>query len=237
MVAELGLGLGVEVWASKKPDDLGPDPAEEEDLIEAVSGLPFVSVHTRLPFWSWDPTSLRQEVDFAVRVGASTLVVHPECLGLDPVAGGFDPPGVRRLLAYAGARGVCVALENTIDSMAKLDRAIDEFGGDLERTNLGICLDVGHAFLSSDAGRHPVHDYLERYADQLVHLHLHDTMGVRDDHLSPGRGRVPWRELLRGVEAIGYSGRAVLEVAPAGADPRAAIRQGVAFLASMESSG
>jgi sugar phosphate isomerase/epimerase len=226
-VAAMGEGLGVEVWPSRGPGDPGPTDDEARSLASACAGLPFATLHVRGDYWTWDPVALRAEIDLAARISARAVIVHPVCLRLDHPNRRPDLPEVRRILEYASDRAVLVALENTVDSAWALDRALDEFGDDPTESNLGICIDIGHAFLSSDAGRHPVRNYLERYAGPLVHLHIHDNAGEEDHHLTPGDGRVDWRDTQAVLGALGFQGTGVLEVRDPGRDPREAFRTGL----------
>lgn len=232
-VVGLDLGLGVEVWSAKGPADAGPSLGEEDDLVRSAAQARFVTVHTRGDYWTWNPAGLRAEVDFASRIGSPILVVHPGSLGLDGPESRPDVPEIARILDYARARGVEVALENTPNAMWALDRALDHFGDDPATSNLGICIDVGHAFLSTDAGRHPLRDYLRRYRGQLAHLHLHDTDGVHDSHDVPGSGWIDWEDLFSLLEEIGYVGRGILEIQHGGHCPLDGFREGVRALAAL----
>ncbi len=108
--------------------------------------------------------------------------------------------------------------------MWALDLILDALGDDPEKTNIGICIDLGHAHISQDAGRQPIRNYLERYQGQLVHLHLHDNRDGRDDHLPLGKGSIDWNEALAAIKSVGYRGPAVLEIHSRG-DTLAAISQ------------
>jgi sugar phosphate isomerase/epimerase len=234
-IRQLDPRLGIEIWAARGPDDAGPSAREEREIIEACAGAPFLSMHARGQYWTWDPAGLRSEIDLAHRLGARTLVVHPESLGLDDASDRPDVPEIRRVLDHARRGGVRVALENTVDSMRALDRALDVAEDD---STFGICIDIGHAALSRDAGRHPVRAYIDRYSSRLIHLHLHDTMGTRDDHTVPGRGRVDWSSVQSVLREAGYSGPAVLEVVPGldsigTATPVDLLREAVAFLSTV----
>jgi len=203
--------LGVEVWPTRGIHDPDPTPQEIKRLGAECSEAPFVSVHMRGKYWFWDPANLRTEIDFARSIGAETLVVHPICLGLIHRGDEVDKREVRRAAAYGARAGVRLALENVENSVWALDRVLDEVGDDPERTNLGICIDIGHAFLSNDAGPEPVLGYLDRYKKQVLHLHFHDNHGDADDHLVPGEGSIDWPRALRSIEQIGFSGTGVLE--------------------------
>ncbi len=234
-IRELDERLGVEIWATRDIDDPGPTPAEEREITAAGRGAPFTSLHARGRCWTWDPAGLRREIDLAERLGARTLVVHPGTLGLDGLLGSPDVPEIHRLLDHARRRRIALALENTVDSLRVLDRALDIAEDD---SAFGICIDVGHAAQSHDAGRHPVRAYIERYRGRVIHLHLHDTMGLEDDHSVPGRGIVDWSDFRRALRDIGYDGPAVLEVVPGrslstNASPEELLREAISFLSSV----
>ncbi len=225
--------LGIEAWGSKALDVPEASNRELAELAEVCRAASFVTVHVRGIYMRWNPVGLRREIDFAERVGASVLVLHPVCLGLVRPEDRLDVPEVLRLAGYAAERGVRLALENLEDAIWLLDRVLEEIGEDPEGTNLGICIDTGHAHMSHDAGREPVQNYLERYAGQLVHVHLHDNRGESDEHLVPGGGTIDWPRVLRTLGGIGFEGTAVLEIHPVGVSPAEGIRQGVALLKSL----
>lgn len=222
--------LGVEVWASRAVDEPAARGQSFDALARSCSRAGFVSVHVRGMFWYWNPEKLRREIDFVQSVGGRTLVIHPVCLGLKRPGDRIDVNEVRRIAEYAEARGVRLALENVRNSVWMLDHVLGVLGPDPEETNLGVCIDVGHAHLSTDAGSEPVSTYLTRYADSLIHLHLHDNNGARDEHLAIGEGTIDWSRSLVTLRAIGYSGTAVLEIHGSQASPVAAIERSVSVL-------
>jgi sugar phosphate isomerase/epimerase len=205
-------GFGVEVWPTRGRGD--PDPSHEEiaRMRDACSDAPFVSVHMRGRFWRWNPASFQEEIEFAADLGASTLVIHPICLGLRSATDRPDVEEIRRLAGFAAERNVRIALENVVDSAWALDRVLEDLGDDPAATNFAVCLDIGHAFLSEDAGPDPIRGYAERYADVLIHLHLHDNGGIEDDHLPVGEGRIDWGTVCRVLKEIGFAGTGVCEV-------------------------
>jgi len=223
-ILDIDRDLGLEVWGSESPGGDGPDPDNEARFVGTCRAAAFATVHARPAYWRWNPAGLRHEVDFAQHLTAKTLVLHPCCLGLSDPDARVDFPEIARIARYAEDRGVCLALENVVDSMWALDRVLETIGDDPAKTNLGICIDVGHAFLSADAGRLPVRGYLERYAAQLVHLHLHDTQGERDDHLAPGDGVTDWPDLFATLAQVGFRGTAILEVHDPAMTPGDALR-------------
>jgi sugar phosphate isomerase/epimerase len=95
--------------------------------------------------------------------------------------------------------GVCIALEN-----ADLFNSEPEWMTDLFRyitsEGVGICLDAGHAHISSM-------DVVERiltYGKRIVTTHFHDNRGKTDEHLSPGFGTIPWFDVINALRAIDF---------------------------------
>lgn len=228
-VLAFDVSLGVEVWGSKALDHPPVAGKEFVDLIKACHDAEFTVVHIQGQHWSWNPGNLRREINLAHQLGAETLVLHPVCFGLVEEDDRPDWPEIVRIAEYAAKFGVQLAMENMKDSVWALDRILDKIGDDPEETNVGICIDIGHANQSNDAGREPVCNYLERYAGQLIHLHLHDNRGESDDHLLPGKGTVDWPRALGVLENIGFSGTAVLEAYQEGISPREGLRRGIEF--------
>jgi len=79
---------------------------------------------------------------------------------------------------------------------------------DLDGADVGICMDVGHAFMMGDLG-----DAIETAAEYVVTTHLHDNNGKSDDHLTPGQGKIDWPAALVSLKKIGYEGVWMFEVA------------------------
>lgn len=218
-VLAVNASLGVEVGDAKALHGVPAAGAELDDLIAACSDAPFTTVHTRMGFWNWNPIHLRQEIDFAQQLGACTLVLHSSCFGLVTDDDRPDWPEIVRIAQYAADRDVRLAMENLKNCIWVLDRILDEVGDNPDQTNLGVCIDIGHANQSDDAGRHPIINYLERYAGQLTHLHLHDNYGKSDDHYLPGEGTVDWASVRETLEKLDYSGTAVSEARQPGLSP------------------
>ncbi|MBE0636405.1 sugar phosphate isomerase/epimerase [Candidatus Bipolaricaulota bacterium] len=229
-IASLDKTLGVEVWGSRALDQPMVEGQELADLVDACQDAAFVTVHIQGQHWSWNPVTLRREVDFAHLLGAETLVLHPVCLGLQVPEDRPDWPEIVRIADYAAKFGVRLAVENIFDSVWCLDRILEELGDDPEDTNLGICIDVGHAAVSKDAGRESVCNYLDRYASQLLHLHLHDNSGMRDDHLIPGQGTIDWPRVMAKIRELPFTGTAVLEVHDPSATPKESLKRGLSFV-------
>jgi len=223
-------GLGVEVWSQRgrgEPELAGDVLARTRAV---CSGSAFTTMHSSYAHWRWDPTALRAQIDLAAAIGAHALILHVGGLGLTKRGSQLRVPLVKRLAEHAASRNVRLWVENSSDGAWALDRILDEMGDDPETTNLGICIDIGHAHISRDIPGDPVLGYLERYRDVLRHLHLHDNDGRADDHRIPGQGTIDWDAVSSWLRSAAISVPAVLEL-HAEVDPMDAIDEAMATLA------
>lgn len=69
---------------------------------------------------------------------------------------------------------------------------LEEIGMILERfqgAHIGYWHDVGHARVQENLGILRRNELLEAYSEQMIGIHLHDVMGLKD-HLAPGQGEI-----------------------------------------------
>lgn len=111
----------------------------------------------------------------------------------------------------AGPLGVQLALEvipNPLSDAASLVAVIED---EMEATDVGICLDAGHAFLMGDLA-----DAIEVASGHLLTTHLHDNRGATDDHLVPFEGAIDWAAAAMTLQKVGYEGVWLFELAASG---------------------
>lgn len=144
---------------------------------------------------------LRQTIECAHQIGAQLVVVHP---GYDPWRYGFHgelwleralefwPP----FLKQAGDLHLPIALENVFD---RHPRPLLDLLSDLSAPGFGFCLDVGHYQLF---GATSLQNWLEQMSPFLMHLHLHDNNGERDDHLPVGQGLFNFSKLFSQLNSL-----------------------------------
>ncbi len=73
----------------------------------------------------------------------------------------------------------------------------------MNRENLGFVFDVGHANTNDN-----VDQFLE-IKDKIIHVHVHDNHGERDEHLPIDWGTVNWEKVIGALN--GYTGRFITE--------------------------
>ena len=214
---------GVEVMVSIDPASQSPDK-----ILEYVDEyqVPVVSIHAPTLFWLnlkrvWgsDPwEKLNRSREAAERVGAKVVVVHPPFRWQQPYAEEFAE-GVRRLNEESD---VIFAVENMypwrastpglLGRIPKMEREGEAYFPGWDPTEMGFehyTLDLSH----TATARNDALAMFERMGDGLAHLHLADGTGLnRDEHLVPGRGNQPCREVLEQIAGRGLDGSVVIEV-------------------------
>ena len=103
------------------------------------------------------------------------------------------------LAPAARAAGVRIAIENggTEEHLQTLSQLLPEY----DAGYLGLCYDAGHGNLSG-VGL----DYLERFKDRLISVHLHDNDGQSDQHRPMFTATVDWPRLAGIMATSGYTG-------------------------------
>ncbi len=174
-------------------------------------------------------TQVKECLDFARQLEASVVVVHPVMSVLALPDGpwnqdDFRPASQRMQQHLARSHELCVeALQELADYAKGLKIAVEnlvypheryrspqQLAGlldDVQRSNVGATLDVGHAWCSG----HDPASFVPALGRRLFHVHLHDNHGRQDEHLPLGTGTVPLPEVLQALGRSGYDGILNLE--------------------------
>lgn len=80
--------------------------------------------------------------------------------------------------------------------------------GAVEGTNVGACLDTGHANLSGE-----LFDVVHKMSGHLKMVHANDNRGDGDFHLVPGDGHIDWKRMVRELSDVRFQGTVILELA------------------------
>ena len=162
---------------------------------------------------------VRDALEFAREVGASAVAVHtaPGIMGMTEGSWVREHPRpssgllAQRELAVRAVQDLAdfapdllLCLENLIyphelyrspEEMRELVRRVD-------RSNVGITLDVGHAAV---CGYNP-RDFVQLLSDEILHVHLHDNHGSADEHLPPGKGTIDYVGVIQSLKQLDYQG-------------------------------
>lgn len=143
----------------------------------------------------------------AEALGTDVVVMHLPDLHASPDASAWA--AVWRTLdalhPAAEAHGVRIAIENgsTVESFEAIGAVLDRCPPDY----VGLCYDSGHGNMLGTGL-----EWLERFADRLIAVHLHDNDGSGDQHRIPFDGSVDWPRLAGIVAHSSYEKWASLEV-------------------------
>ena len=112
---------------------------------------------------------------------------------------------VRRLLRIAEDYGVRVGLENGIGNLIRTAAEAGEFLRSLN-AEIGLVFDVAHANLFGEA-----HSYFEALKERIVHMHVSDNDGKRDQHVGIGHGDMNWGYFADMLRKADYHGAVIVE--------------------------
>lgn len=216
-----------EWFPDKKPeagwDESDLPPATRQSVAETARRLRMhISLHARLqanPLTQDGGTLLAKDLELALDLGAGLLNIHL-----------FHEQGLPRFIAAilpliraTAEAGLKLAIENT--PLHSPEQFNDFFAQlrilkSIEVGHVGMCLDIGHANLSSSTRN----DYLGFYDRldpriPLIHLHLHENWGDSDSHLPVFTGPSAQndagiRGLLARLQRRSFSGAVILEQWP-----------------------
>ena len=196
------------------PENLGValQIAETTDLTITIH-LPYSDLNLaslNQPIWEETVRQMKGCLDLASHF-ARLAVVHPGHLSplgmqMPDAAWSQNILGIQQICDHAAQLDMRIAVENMVNMPALLGRRPEEITGIIEtvsRENLGFILDVGHANTNGN-----VEKFLE-LKDMVIHAHIHDNHGDRDEHLPVGNGTVPWNKVAEAFQD--YRGRLVTE--------------------------
>ena len=100
--------------------------------------------------------------------------------------------------------GVRIAVENMPSFPFMLGHTAEEMNDLIGMTNLGFCLDIGHA---NTIGQ--IDELIKTFRDRLVNVHIHDNNGEMDEHLTLGEGNIDFKRIIESLK--GYTGNFIIE--------------------------
>jgi sugar phosphate isomerase/epimerase len=99
---------------------------------------------------------------------------------------------LKELSEYSKRQDIMLGIENRfyfheIPDIDEMEELLNEVKGEL----VGYWHDVGHAEVRQRLGFTPHEEWLSRFRDKMIGVHLHDVIGI-SDHRPPGKGSVNW---------------------------------------------
>ncbi|RJP26537.1 MAG: sugar phosphate isomerase/epimerase [Candidatus Omnitrophota bacterium] len=213
----------VEIYSTKRHLDIS-DPEVVQQAGMAIRDMQFRGISLHAPSSVGDlsnPEESEREqtvlacqktLDAAMLLGATMVTFHPASIEGD-MSQGLErwislSESLRDLSGYAEDRDLRVAVENLPEPFfGSNPLEMHDRISSLNLPNVGMCLDLGHAY----AGGH-LPSILSHFGETIFSVHASDNRGRVDDHLFPGRGYVPWEDIITGFRQMEFRGPFVLEV-------------------------
>ena len=144
------------------------------------------------------------------RLGGHIVVVHPSDLPRHahdvPARLADSARGLAEVSRSCRQENLTLAIESPLPHL--IGGHPDEFQWLLNRVaDAGVCLDTGHIALGRQWDR-----FLAVSTGRLVHVHVSDNHGHRDDHLPPGDGTLDWHAIGQSLRDVDYRGWLMLEL-------------------------
>jgi len=158
---------------------------------------------------------VERALHIARRIPLRVLVVHlglPRTQSTAPGDNSRDAArrSIDEIQPKAAALGVRVAVEVIPNELSRAASLVHFVEADLE-TDVGICLDFGHAHMDGD-----LLDAIETVSGHLIATHVHDNRGRTDDHLVPFEGTIDWPGAMTAMQKVGYDQPLLFEIAAHG---------------------
>ena len=158
-----------------------------------------------------DVEALRRRIDFARDLGC-TYVITDSCDEAELTQHRAEIfSNLRSLATYAANQGIRLALE-THGGPTRNGRLAKEFLEEVAHPNLGCNYDTGNIFYYND-NIDPAEDIRE-IADRVVHVHLKDTQGGKEEwkFCGLGEGRVDFAKIIATLDSVGFRGPYSIEI-------------------------
>lgn len=165
---------------------------------------------------------IKRALEVAEQIPFRFLIVH---LGeredtWSPRSLEFSLTALEHLRAFANPLGVKLLVENLQGEVTQPANLLEIISTG-HFTDIGVCLDVGHAHLGEGVAA-----TLEQLKPLVRSSHLHDNNGERDEHLWPGEGSIAWDQVFDGLNTAPQFPAGVLEIHyTLGEEPETAARK------------
>jgi len=131
---------------------------------------------------------VKNRIDMADKLDSGVIIMHtPEYT--DSIRKSLD-----ELRPYVKSRNIKIAIENIINFPV-----VDKYFSDYSSDFLGLCYDSGHGNLEENS-----YEWLDKFKDRLISIHIHDNDGKKDLHQIPFAGTVEWERLAKILAESSY---------------------------------
>ncbi|AEF96564.1 sugar phosphate isomerase/epimerase family protein [Methanotorris igneus] len=149
---------------------------------------------------------MERVLELSYKLGAECVVIHGgDVLGKNSIKNVIK--NLKEVCNTSKNYGITLALENVFTNEKGIKRAgetpeellyiVENVGKD----TLGINIDIGHAYISSQMHNINIEDYFETLNGHVIHIHAHNNVGlcgeVWDKHLPIFNGKIDYTKLQK----------------------------------------
>ncbi len=106
------------------------------------------------------------------------------------------------VMDYAESRNVVIGFEPEpgmlIDTTGRFERLLHL----IDSPRLMMTMDIGHLFCLSEV---PIANYIERWSDRLINIHIEDIQAGIHEHLMFGEGQIYFPPVIESLLSVGYN--------------------------------
>ena len=132
------------------------------------------------------------------------------------------------VLAHADQRGIDIGFEPEpgmlIDTTGRFERLVHL----VDSPRFKMTMDIGHLFCLSEI---PIANYIEKWADYLVNIHIEDMISGVHEHLLFGEGQIYFPPIIESLRGVGYNRGVHIELSRHSHNAAQVIKESYSFLA------
>jgi sugar phosphate isomerase/epimerase len=189
---------------------------------------------------SFSEEGRRRRIDFLRRAIDAAAFLNSDCVSLwSGVVNRTEAPdeskrrlvlGLNEISDYAERRGVTLGFEPEPGMLIDTMPAFEDLCDRVQSPQFALTLDVGHLHCQ---GETPIEDYIRRYGDRIVNVHIEDMRRGVHEHLMFGEGEMDFLPIIAALTDIGYDGGVHVELSRHSHVGPVAARQAFEFLNSL----
>lgn len=124
--------------------------------------------------------------------------------GMDRLVASLGP-----VIDYAAERDVVLGFEPEPGMLVDTMERFDELKERVDAPHFKLTLDIGHLHCQ---GETPIADYIRKYGEQIVNIHLEDMKAAVHEHLPFGEGEIHFPPIFQALRDINYQGAIHVEL-------------------------
>lgn len=183
------------------------------------------------------PANAKRRVDFLKYCIDTGLELGSDCVsiwsGKKPADQNFQQAldhlalNLETLIRYAEEQGMDIGFEPEpgmlVDTTGRFERLLHL----IDSPRLKMTMDIGHLFCLSEV---PIVQYIERWRDRIINVHIEDICAGIHEHLMFGDGQIYFPPVIESLFDIGYDQGLHVELSRHSHDAAEAVRKSFDFL-------